>query len=248
MSDTPVAPLAGLTPEEAERLYMTLNKLSLSGMFVSGLAHELNNPMQVVNGTVELLLTRRDLPDDVMTKLQRVAAQVDRASGTLQEVLAFVRDRTYTPVPVDLRRLIEQAIGLRKYPMARAGITAVVEPTPPGAAMMVVRPTEVVQTLLNLIVNAETALAGRQGGEIRVTAEVEGGVARVRVADNGPGLPPGAADRIFEPFYSSHGVDCAGGLGLPAAAAIVRQTGGRIWAEPVPAGASFVVELPLRQP
>lgn len=248
MTDTPAAPPGGLTPEEAERLYMTLNKLSLSGMFVSGLAHELNNPMQVVNGTVELLLTRRDLPDDVMTKLQRVAAQVERASGTLQEVLAFVRDRTYTPVPVDLRRLIEQAMGLRRYPMARAGITAVVEPTPPGAAMMVVRPTEVVQTLLNLLINAETALAGRQGGEITVRAEVDGPVARVRVSDNGPGIPAEARERIFDPFFSTHGVDCAGGLGLPAAAAIVRQTGGRLWAEDVPTGASFVVELPLRQP
>lgn len=246
MTDTP-AP-ATLTSDEADRLYITLNRLSLSGLFVSGLAHELNNPLQVVNGTVELLLARQDLPADVVTKLQRVAAQVDRASGTLQEVLAFVRDRTYTAVPIDLRRLIEQAVGLRRYPLARAGITAIVEPPPPGVAMLHVRPTDIVQALLNLIINAETAMAGRQGSELHVQCEAGGEVARVRVSDNGPGLPPESQERLFTPFFSTHGVECAGGLGLPAAAAIIRHTGGRLWAEDVPAGASFVIELPIKPP
>ncbi|MGE3276338.1 MAG: sensor histidine kinase [Vicinamibacterales bacterium] len=244
--DVPLTALPALAPEGIDQLLVTLNRLALSGSFVSGLAHELNNPLQVVNGTVELLLGRPDLAPDVRTKLERVANQVHRASGTIMEVLGFVRDRTAVPVRVDVRTVIDQVMALRRYPLTRAGITAVVDPPAAGAAILHARPVEVAQILLNVVINAEAALAGQSGAEIRLSSAVEGGRVCLRIADNGPGIPPEVAARLFEPFQTTHGLETAGGLGLAAAAALARRLGGHIRHVPSDTGAVFEVELPLK--
>ncbi|MGE0042571.1 MAG: sensor histidine kinase [Vicinamibacterales bacterium] len=245
-SVSPPSSLPSPAPGDIDQLLITLNRLALSGAFVSGLAHELNNPLQVVNGTVELLLARSDIAPDVRTKLERVANQVHRASGTILDVLGFVRDRTAVPVRVDIRTVIDQVMTLRRYPLTRAGITATVEPPAAGAAILMAKPVDVAQVLLNLLMNAEAALAGGTGGEIGLTSEVGEGVVRVRVQDNGPGIAADQEAGLFEPFQTSHGLENAAGLGLAAAAALTRRLGGRIWRDPVPTGTAFVVELPLK--
>ncbi|MEW6321160.1 MAG: HAMP domain-containing sensor histidine kinase [Acidobacteriota bacterium] len=239
------APAAPLSAADADRFHITANRQALSAAFVSGLAHELNNPLQVVAGTVELLLARQDLPPDVVTKLERVAAQTTRASQTIMEVLGFVRDRTPAPVKADLRGLVDQAIALRRYPMNRAGIQVTLEAPDAGAATLVVKPADVLQILINLIMNAEAALAGQKGGTIAITVTVDGRVARLRVADNGPGIAPEVGDRLFDPYVTRHGLDSAGGLGLPASRALAARYGGRLTHEPSDTGAAFVLELPL---
>jgi len=249
MSDRASSPLDSLPavdPEQIDQLLITLNRLALSGAFVSGLAHELNNPLQVVNGTVELLLARPNLDPEIKPKLERVANQVHRASNTIMEVLGFVRDRTTLPGRVDMRTVIEQVMSLRRYPLTRRGISPVVTPPDAGTAILHARPVEIAQILLNLVMNAEAVLAERPGAELQVSCTVEDGHVRIVVADNGPGISDEVSAHLFEPFFTSRGHEVAAGLGLAAAAALVRRNGGRIWHEPTPSGAAFIVELPLK--
>lgn len=254
MTDTPPGPARPLpSPEVSDERWITANRQAISGAFISGLAHELNNPLQVVTGTVEMLLARRDLPADVVVRLERIAQQVHRASATIVDVVGFVRDRSASATRVDLRTVVDRVLGLRRYPLARAAITVAYDPPPAGRAMVSAAASDLAQALLNLVMNAEAALAppapgapARSGApQLRIAIEVSGDRVGLRVADNGPGVAPDVRDRLFEPFASSRPPDVACGLGLTAAAALVAKNGGRLWMEDVPAGASFVIELPL---
>lgn len=243
---TPPAPTAFPTPDDDQR-WITLNRQAISGAFVSGLAHDLNNPLQVVTGTVELLLARPDLPPDVVVRLERIAQQVNRASATLLDVVGFVRERPASPVRVDLRSIVERVLGLRRYPLARAQITVITELAPTGQAIVMGKSPELAQALLNLVMNAEAALIGRPNAELRVSVDAVSGVVRVRVTDNGPGVSAEVADRLFQPFVSSRDADVAAGIGLMAASALVGRNGGRLRLEPAASGASFAIEIPLER-
>lgn len=221
-----------------------MNRQALAGAFVSGLAHDLNNPLQVVTGTVELLLARTDLPPDVRARLERIAQQVNKAGATLLDIVGFVRERPGTPGQVDLRSIAERVLGLRRYPLTRAQIAVVTEFTPMGQATVMGRAPELAQALLNLIVNAEAALAGRPDAELRVSVERGAETVRLRVQDNGPGVPADIAERVFQPFVSSREPEKAAGIGLTAAAALVARNGGVLRLEPPAAGAAFVIEMP----
>lgn len=245
---TPVEPFP--LPAHDDPRWITLNRQAIAGAFVSGLAHELNNPLQVVTGTVELLLARRDLPPDVVARLERISQQVNRASATLIDVVGFVRERPGSTGRVDLRTIVERVLGLRRYPLTRAMIGVVTDLPPAGKAMVMGKGPEIAQALLNLVMNAEAALAPSmppvpgKTSELRVAIEEGPGVTRIRVADNGPGVAPEVAERMFAPFVSSRDVEAAAGIGLAAAAALVARNAGRLWHEPTPSGATFVMELP----
>lgn len=249
---TPPEPPTLPGPDDEQR-WITLNRQAVAGAFVSGLAHELNNPLQVMTGTVELLLARQDLPADVVTRLERIAQQVNRASATLIDVVGFIRERPAAPTRVDLCTVVERVLGLRRYPLTRAMITVVTDLPPAGRAIVVGKAPELAQAVLNLIMNAEAALAPPslplaapvgKPAELRVSIELAPGAVRVRLADNGFGVSPDVSPRLFEPFVSSRSVDVAAGIGLTAASALVARNGGRLFHEPTPAGASFVIELP----
>ncbi|MFN2446464.1 MAG: sensor histidine kinase, partial [Vicinamibacterales bacterium] len=240
----------------ADERWITLNRHAVTAAFVAGLVHELNNPLQVVTGTVELLTARTDLPPDVLARLDRIAQQVNRASATVLDLVGVVRDRSPSPIRVDLRNVVERVLALRRYSLTRAGITVAYDPPAAGAAVVKARPSELAQALLNVIMNAEAALAPRTltppaaadkpgRAELRVSTEVRQQAVFLRVADNGPGVSPNLRDRLFEPFVSSHPPDSAAGIGLTAAAALVTRNGGRLRVEEVSEGASFVIELPL---
>jgi signal transduction histidine kinase len=97
---------------------------------------------------------------------------------------------------------------------------------------------------LNLIVNAEQALAGQPDGTIRIELELPGGWVVVRVSDNGPGIDPEVAERLFEPFVTTRSRDESSGLGLAVARHIGEEHGGTLTLEPTETGASFALRLP----
>jgi signal transduction histidine kinase len=100
-----------------------LNRLTTIARFVSGLAHELNNSLQVMSGLVELLADRSDLPADAAVRVQKIGGQADRASTVIRQVLGFVREAGGAPMPLDLAAATDRAVALRRYQLGRSGVT-----------------------------------------------------------------------------------------------------------------------------
>jgi C4-dicarboxylate-specific signal transduction histidine kinase len=225
--------------------HLTLNRLSTVTRLVAGASHEVNNALQVISGTVELLLGSSDLPEPVTQALERIGAQSARAAVAMAGVTALSRSVADASAPLDLGAVVSKAAALRRYSIGRAGQTIAVEPA--DAPLIVVgNGPRLLQALVNLIDNAEQALAGRPAGHIVVRASQEAGMACVTVEDNGPGVPAHLATDVFAPFVTSRPRPDSVGLGLPVAKAIAEAHGGTLTVEPRERGAAFALRVPLR--
>jgi len=231
--------LTGLTPDQLRRI----NRLATMAQMVAGLAHELNNSLQVVGGLVELL--GDGLPPDAQARVTKIGGQTDKASSAIRQVLAYARESEAASVRSDLGAVIEKALSLRRYQLGRINIAVRTDlPAPP----VVVRSDErtVQQILLNLILNAEDALAGQPRRELRLTVGRDAAFGTIIVADTGHGVEDALRERIFEPFFTTRRGERAVGLGLPVARQLAAQAGGDVrLRESAPGLTTFVVELPL---
>src|SRR5262245_33978133 len=100
-----------------------LNRLATMARLVAGLAHELNNTLQVVSGLVELLADRPDLPPDAVTRLQKIGGQADKATTAIRQVLGYTREASATDSSiVDMTTVVDQVLALRRYQLGRVGI------------------------------------------------------------------------------------------------------------------------------
>jgi GAF domain-containing protein/CheY-like chemotaxis protein len=233
--------------QETQAQLVQVAKLSAVGQLVSGVAHELNNPLSVVIGHGQLMLTK-DLPPDIRRPVELIVSQGDRMAKIVQGLLLFSRQREPTRGPVDVTHIVGQILDLRTAQLRLSSIGLDVEHE--------VQPLyasgdahQLQQVFLNLVLNAEQAILGSQAGGriwVRTRARADGGAERtvVEVGDNGPGIPPEVLPRIFDPFFTTKPVGKGTGLGLSVSYGIVEQHGGRLVAESRPGHTVFTVELP----
>ena len=220
-----------------------INRVATVARFVSSLAHELNNSLQVMGGLIELLADRADLPPDVRGRIERIGEQADRASDRIRQVASFVREPATAAAQVDLSALVERALALLSYELGRSGIQ-VEWAYPDDACVVRGSARELRQAVLNLLANAQEAIAGADTRELRIGMTRTAGRVRLSVTDTGPGVPPGLRERIFEPFFTTHPASGAVGLGLPVAAHTAAAHGGRLSVLDEGPGATFVLDLP----
>jgi two-component system sensor histidine kinase DctS len=211
-----------------------LNRMTTVGQVLPNVAHELNNALQIIGGMVEMLAAREGLPADVTDKIGRIGAQAGRATELLRELVTFARRDNAGTALVDVSKVVERALGFRRYHLGRARITAVVEAPPPGEAMARLDGAFLQQIVLNLLINAEHSLAGRTDGRIQIGIAPRAGEVEVTVQDNGQGLPDHLATRGPEPFFTTRLP--AAGLGLTVASGLARGLGGRLTLRPNPEG------------
>lgn len=222
---------------------IALNRAATAARLLSGAVHEVNNALQVISGTVEILQGRTDLGDPVTRALERIRAQSARAAGALSDVLVFTKGSVDETAPVDLRETITYCLGVRRFAIHRAGLTVRFEPNPDDNFMVLGTRSLIHQAVLNLIVNAEQALAGSRG-TIDVDLRKNGSSVEVRVSDEGSGVLLEPRERAFEPFVSTRDPWQGAGLGLWAARAIAEAHQGTLTIEDRPAGAGFLMRLP----
>ena len=191
---------------------MRLNRLATVARLVAGLAHELNNTLQVVSGLVELLTDRPDLPPDTIARLQKIGGQADKATTAIRQVLGYTRDVT-TPeaAVVDLTNVVEQALALRRYQLGRLGIAVSVDRPPLMNCHVRGDERQLVQALLNLVMNAEEAMAGQPKRQLRIALAPVDSTIHVHVEDSGPGVPDEIRSRIFMPFFTTRATRSLGG-------------------------------------
>lgn len=235
-----------------ERLLQS-EKMASVGQLVSGVAHELNNPLTGVMGFAQLLLTRSDLDEIARNQINTIYGEAERAAKIVQNLLSFARRRKPSKEMADINALVQRVLELRSYDFSARGIG--LDMTLDTRMQNVwADPDQVQQVLFNVIKNAEQAmLDANGGGTLTVTTRgLEDGV-RISVADNGPGIPPDIARRIFDPFFTTKDAGEGTGLGLTICYSIIDEHGGRIWTENLPAtplrpegaGTIFHIELPV---
>ena len=222
----------------------TLNRQATVARLVSGAAHEVNNALQVISGSAELLMTSKELPEPVREGLERIAAHAARAAAAMTGVTVLSRPVTEARTPVDLRDVATRAASLTRYSLARAGLSVSVEPGDEPLPVEANAP-QLLLAVVNLIANAEQALDGRRSGRIIIAVVRDGPFARLAVSDDGPGLSAQMATQAFDAFVTTKPRPDSVGLGLPVARAIAETHAGSLSLQPSASGATFVLRVPL---
>jgi two-component system NtrC family sensor kinase len=231
------------SPDPSEDALIGLNRLATVARLLSGAAHEVNNALQVISGTVEILESRSDVPASLSDALTRLRTQSGRAANALAQVLLFTKAERGDKVPISLHQLAEESLALRDFSIRRARLSARLEADAAGSFVVHANRGDLQQALLNLLMNAEQALTGTTG-TIVVQLTSEDGAVVLRVIDEGSGVVLDPPERAFHPFVSTGDPFEAAGLGLWAARSLVEQHGGTLTIETRPAGAAFAMRLP----
>jgi len=233
-----------MPPEIGPDDLISLNRLTTVARTVVGTAHALNNALQVIAGSAELLAQQKELTDASRRAVDRIQQQTSRAAETLNELMQFARDAQTVAGHLSLRTVATKAVGLRSFAARRAGLALAFDETSTVTGIVRGRPAQLLQIVLNLIMNAEQAFQGKPGGTIIVTMTESADAVRLTVSDNGPGVAPALSDRLFEPLTSAHLAPDTHGLGLAAARAIARQHGGDVLIESAADGCRAILSLP----
>jgi PAS domain S-box-containing protein len=218
-------------------------RLSAVGQLVSGVAHELNNPLQSILGFTELLIDAEDRPE-LRRDLEQVRSEAIRAGKIVRNLLAFVRRSSTERSLASFTEIVKTTLALRSYEFGIANIR-LFESYADGLPAVLVNPEEIQQVILNLIMNAEQAMrVAHRGGILTVTTNYADGMVTIEIRDNGPGVPAALAGRVFEPFFSTKEVGEGTGLGLSIAMGIAEAHGGSLTLVPTDVGACFRLSLP----
>jgi two-component system NtrC family sensor kinase len=233
----PSSPSASVSPSTA---LPEPERLSVLAELVSGVAHELNNPLTTILGYAQLLPSLEG--DDGRRAMTTIEHEAQRAGRIVRNLLYFARQHRPRVEPLDLNAVLQRVIEVRRYHLEASNVRLDVRLG--VVPELVGDPYQLEQVFLNLLTNAEQALP--DGGTITIESGASGGVARVTVTDTGAGIPEALASRIFEPFFTTHDTGEGEGLGLSIAYGIVQAHGGHMAAEQAPGGgARLVVELPI---
>jgi PAS domain S-box-containing protein len=233
-----------LTPDLQMRAQLIHSeRLAATGELISGVAHEINNPLQAIMGFTELMM--HDESDQAsLADLKHIKSQAERAATIVRNLLTFVRRSPAARQRVDVNELVKMTLALRAYELRAANVEIDERYGEDLPAVMANR-GEIQQILVNLVLNAEQAMLSRKaGGRLTVqTARADAAIA-IDVQDDGPGIPSDMAGKIFEPFFTTKEVGQGTGLGLSIALGIAQSHGGSLTLVPCESGAHFRLTLP----
>lgn len=238
---------AGLVRElrEMQDQLAQTEKMSAMGMLVSGVAHELNNPLTAVIGYSQMLLGQEGDPAK-SRMMERIVAESERAGKIVHSLLTFSRKRKPEKTVTDLHELLEQTLEIEAHDLRAQGIQVVrrfARNLPP----VLVDAHQIQQVFLNLLSNSLDALReAKRRGRIVIETRDRGGRVQVLVSDDGPGIPAAHLKKVFLPFFTTKELGRGTGLGLAICYGILQEHGGRIEVESSEnQGASFLVEIPI---
>src|SRR5262245_431170 len=235
--------------QSLQRQVVRQERLAAVGVLVSGVAHELNNPLQAILGTAELLEQDPRLPPEALDEIAFVKTQSSRAREIIRNLSRFSSQQPGPSAPVDMRDVVAEVVQLRHRDLDVASITLEVQAS--TSRRVFGNFTELEQVVLNFVINAQQAIesVGPTRGRILIRVTDASRNVRVEVHDDGPGVSLEDEPKLFQPFFTTKPVGKGTGLGLSVSYGIIESFGGTIgymgndWG-----GATFYFELPVAEP
>jgi two-component system, NtrC family, sensor kinase len=226
---------------------MHTEKMAALGQLVSGVAHEVNNPLAAIVGFTDLLLENPAVPDDAKEELQVILQEAQRTRVIVQNLLSFARQMPAQREPAQVNTILRQTMKLRAYDFSNHGVE-LSEKYAAELPMVIGDPHQLQQVFLNILNNAYDAVQEtRRTGKIEVQTVHRSDKIEIVFRDNGPGISQ--IDRIFDPFFTTKEVGKGTGLGLSICYGIIQAHRGEIvaWNNPDGDGSTFVVRLPIAE-
>ncbi|HEV8639463.1 MAG TPA: ATP-binding protein [Methylomirabilota bacterium] len=223
-------------------------KLATLGELTTGVAHELNNPLNniglfVGNATDLIELGVLD-GERIVRELRNAMRQVGKATEIISHLRTFGRVASVSRQPVSITQVIERALSLMQEQLRLRDIEVALD-LGPAPAVVIGNAIQLEQVFINLLTNARDAMADSPHKLVRVSARVGEGLVDLTFSDTGPGIPEGLEQRIFDPFFTTKEVGRGTGLGLSITYGIIKDHGGTIAVANRPGeGATFLIELP----
>jgi C4-dicarboxylate-specific signal transduction histidine kinase len=228
-------------------------KLATLGELTTGIAHELNNPLNNIGLYVGNVIDRIELglavkeKDGMLRELEGALEQVRKASEIITHLRTFGRAASVVFEPVAINHVIERSLSLMREQLRLRQIDVELD-LADDEAVVAGNPIQLEQVFINLLTNARDALVDAPNRVIRIASENRPPVVAVTFADTGPGIPAGLDQRIFDPFFTTKEVGAGTGLGLSITYGIITEHAGTISVESSPGeGARFCIELPLAE-
>jgi signal transduction histidine kinase len=234
-----------IDPKIADDALLLLNRATLVAHSVRSAVHELNNVLQMISGSAEMLASV-GIPAAASARIEAILRQTGRGHAILQAVGDLARadgasSQPANPQPVDVATVADRALELRRYDHRRAAITSTLERGASGPFRVRIDAQQLLQAILNLLLNAEQALSGARNGAIQISFRTDDHHVEVTVSDNGPGIDLDLD--LIAPFVTTRG-PAAAGLGLAAARLIARRSGGDLAVVSSADGARWTLRLP----
>jgi len=233
---------------DVHRHLINSEKLASMGQMAAGVAHELNNPLSSILLYAHILQRKLRDRDDLDHDLKLMAEESERCKKIISNLLDFARQSRVKIEPVSVEELVRSAVdgaACNLPPGPDRDLDIAIDVTP-GLVADLDR-DQMTQVLVNLIKNGVEAME-RRAGAVRVSAHAVPGTDRVRlsVSDQGTGIPAGAQDKVFQPFFTTKSIGKGTGLGLPISYGIVKMHNGNIWFDSEQGvGTTFHVEIPM---
>jgi len=224
-------------------------KLATLGELTTGVAHELNNPLNniglFVGNAIDLIELGATDRGQIVRELRRTTQQVHKATEIISHLRTFGRAAPVSREPISLRQVIERALSLMQEQLRLREIKVMVD-LGSEDPVVVGNPIQLEQVFINLLTNARDAVADSPHKAIRISGSVGSASVEIAFADTGKGIPAGLERRIFDPFFTTKQVGKGTGLGLSITYGIVKEHGGTISVSSPPGeGATFLIHLPL---
>ncbi len=232
--------------QAAQQHLLQSERMAAVGQLVSGIAHELNNPLTAVLGFSEILLQSPGVDHSEKSKLTKIFEAAKRTQNIVNNLLRFARQEKPSRQPVDVNELIERTIALREYDLRVNNVKAELRGDN-KVPLTLGDPHQLSQVFLNIINNAYDAMVdSRRAGQLIISTRGSGKWIEIDFTDDGPGMRDPA--RVFDPFYTTKDIGRGTGLGLSICYGIMKEHGGEIFARNHEGGgATFTVRLPVAE-
>jgi PAS domain S-box-containing protein len=234
--------------EQGRNRLHQVEKLSAMGSLLAGVAHELNNPLAIVIAQ-SALLAEKAQDEDMKRRGERIRAAADRCGRIVKSFLAMARQKPPQRNPVDLNEIVRSSLEMVGYGLRSAGIDVILQ-LDPVLPPVLADADLISQVVSNLVINAQHALLERPlPRQITITSEQRAGRVVLSIADNGPGVAPDIANRIFDPYFTTKSAGVGTGIGLSISRNIIDAHGGDITLLDRPGGGAVLqIRLPVQMP